>query len=61
MRQGPAKMEFSYSVDGENRGSAESVDFRDLQMENLRLDEDDTDDNDDKDDDMMLLPTNIEH
>ena len=37
-------MEFSYSVDGENRGSAESVDFQDLQMENLSLDDDDDDD-----------------
>jgi hypothetical protein len=30
MVQGPAKMEFHYSVDGEKRGEAQSVNFHDL-------------------------------
>ena len=45
-------MEFSYSVDGENRGPAQSVNFQNLQMENLSLDDDDDDE------DEALLNTN---
>ena len=33
MVQGPAKMEFYYSVEGERRGEAQSVDFHDLAVE----------------------------
>jgi hypothetical protein len=33
MRQGPAKMEFEYSVVGEKRGAANSVDFHALMMD----------------------------
>lgn len=33
MKQGPAKMEFEYSVGKEKRGQAQSVDFHDLATE----------------------------
>lgn len=33
MRQGPAKMEFEYSVKGEKRASANSIDFQELLLD----------------------------
>ena len=40
-------MDFSYSVNGKHKGSAESVDFQGLQMKHLSLDGNDYDIDDD--------------
>lgn len=44
MKQGPAKMEFEYSVGNEKRGEAQSVNFHDLGTESGDDLDSDTDD-----------------
>lgn len=40
MRQGPAKMEFCYGVNGEKRGLADSIEFQELHLDHARGDAD---------------------